>query len=67
MEENSCLVGCLLISSRSRIFHSYRDVSIAVKGMQNLGLCSVFTACVGQGDVITMMMSSSAIKLVRKC
>jgi hypothetical protein len=38
---------CLFIygfTSRSRIFHSYGDVTIADEGLQNLGLCSALKA-----------------------
>jgi hypothetical protein len=31
-------------TSRSRIFHSYGDVTITGEGLQNLGLCSVLRA-----------------------
>jgi hypothetical protein len=38
------LIGYLQFMSGSRIFHSYRNVTIAGKGLQNIGLCSVFRA-----------------------
>jgi hypothetical protein len=36
--------------SRSRIFHLYRDVTIAGEGLQNLGLCSALGA-IEQGGI----------------
>jgi hypothetical protein len=39
------------ITSRSRVFHSYGDITIAVEGLQNLGQCSALRAFkqVGRG------------------
>ena len=34
----------LALTSRSRIFHLYGDVTITGEGLQNLGLCSALSA-----------------------
>jgi hypothetical protein len=39
-----CMLDCLFITSRSRIFHLYGDVTIAGEGLQNFGLCSALRA-----------------------
>jgi hypothetical protein len=38
--------------SRSRIFHLYEDVTIAVEGLQNLGQCSALRAFEQEGIFI---------------
>jgi hypothetical protein len=45
------LIDWLIIysfTSRSRIFHLYRDVTISGEGLQNLGLCSALRAWAGR-------------------
>jgi hypothetical protein len=38
-----------LITSRSRIFHLYADVTITGEGLQNFGLCSALKAFEQEG------------------
>jgi hypothetical protein len=50
------LIDLLIIygfTSRSRIFHSYGDVTIAGEGRQNLGLCSALRAF-EQGEIFIL-------------
>jgi hypothetical protein len=48
------LIDCSLfqVTSRSRIFHLYGDVTIADEGLQNLGLCSALKAFEQEGIFI---------------
>jgi hypothetical protein len=43
----------LSFPSRSRIFHSYEDITTAGEGLQNLGLCSALRAS-EQGGIFIM-------------
>jgi hypothetical protein len=46
------LVGVSCFTSRSRIFHSYGDVTIADEGLQNLNLCLALCAFEQEGIFI---------------